>query len=67
VYAAIRDMTGKNQPITRELQRAAQAKHTRLHVIELLDVIDTDSVERAMQTVVSEAGRLDVLVNNAGT
>jgi len=66
VYAAIRDMTGKNQPITRELQRAAQAKHTRLHVIEL-DVTDTDSVERAVQTVVSEAGRLDVLVNNAGT
>jgi NAD(P)-dependent dehydrogenase (short-subunit alcohol dehydrogenase family) len=65
VYAAIRDMTGKNQPIARELQRTAQAEHTRLHVIEL-DVTDTDSVERAVQTVVSEAGRLDVLVNNAG-
>lgn len=66
VYATVRDMTGKNQPVARELQRAAQAEHTRLHVIEL-DVTDTDSVERAVQTVVSETGRLDVLVNNAGT
>lgn len=66
VYATVRDMTGKNQPVARELQRAAQAEHTRLHVIEL-DVTDTDSAERAVQTVVSETGRLDVLVNNAGT
>ena len=66
VYATVRDMTGKNQPVARELQRAAQAEHTRLHVIEL-DVTETDSVERAVQTVVSETGRLDVLVNNAGT
>jgi NAD(P)-dependent dehydrogenase (short-subunit alcohol dehydrogenase family) len=66
VYATVRDMTGKNQPVARELQRTAQAEHTRLHVIEL-DVTDTDSVERAVQTVVGETGRLDVLVNNAGT
>jgi NAD(P)-dependent dehydrogenase (short-subunit alcohol dehydrogenase family) len=66
VYATVRDMTGTNQPVARELQRAAQAEHTRLHVIEL-DVTDTVSVERAVQTVVSEAGRLDVLVNNAGS
>lgn len=66
VYATVRDMTGKNQPVARELQRAAQAEHTRLHVIEL-DVTNTDSVERAVQTVVSETGCLDVLVNNAGT
>jgi len=66
VYATVRDLTGKNQPVAGELQRASQAEHTRLHVIEL-DVTDTVSVERAVQTVVSEIGRLDVLINNAGS
>jgi NAD(P)-dependent dehydrogenase (short-subunit alcohol dehydrogenase family) len=65
VYATVRDMTGKNQPVARELQRAAQEGHIRLHVIEL-DVTSADSVERAVQTVARETGRLDVLVNNAG-
>ncbi len=65
VYATVRDMTGKNQPVARELQRAAETGHTRLHVIEL-DVTNTESVERAVQTVVKDTGRVDVLVNNAG-
>jgi len=65
VYATVRDLKGKNQPVVQELRSAAQAGHTRLHVIEL-DVTSTDSVERAIQTVVRETGRLDVLVNNAG-
>jgi NAD(P)-dependent dehydrogenase (short-subunit alcohol dehydrogenase family) len=65
VYATVRDKAGKNQPVARELRSAAQAGHTRLQVIEL-DVTDTDSVEHAVQTVVRETGRLDVLINNAG-
>jgi len=65
VYATLRDMTGKNQAATRELHRAAEADRTGLRVIEL-DVTNTDSVERAIQTVVRETGRLDVLINNAG-
>lgn len=65
VYATLRDMAGKNQAAARELQRAAEAKRTGLRVIEL-DVTNTDSVERAIQTVVRETGRLDVLINNAG-
>lgn len=65
VYATVRDLSGKNQPVAQELQRAAQKRNTRLHVIEL-DVTNADSVERAVQTVVAETGRLDILVNNAG-
>lgn len=65
VYATVRDLTGKNQPVAQELRSAAQAGYTRLYVIEL-DVTNTDSVERAVQTVVRETGRLDVLINNAG-
>jgi NAD(P)-dependent dehydrogenase (short-subunit alcohol dehydrogenase family) len=55
VYATVRDMTGKNQPAARELQRAAQEGQTRLHVIEL-DVTNTDCVERAVETVARETG-----------
>jgi len=65
VYATLREMAGKNQAAARELQRAAEVDRTRLQVIEL-DVTNTDSVERAIQTVVRETGRLDVLINNAG-
>jgi short-subunit dehydrogenase len=31
-----------------------------------LDVSDTNSIDKAMQTIVSEEGRIDVLINNAG-
>ncbi len=31
-----------------------------------LDVSDNNSIERAIQTVIQESGRLDVLINNAG-
>src|SRR5574340_557878 len=64
VYATVRDIKGRNQAVAGELQRAAQTGRTRLHVIEL-DVTDTNSVERAIQTVVTETGRLDGLINNA--
>jgi NAD(P)-dependent dehydrogenase (short-subunit alcohol dehydrogenase family) len=65
VYATLRDLTGKNQAVARALRSAAPGGSPRLRVIEL-DVTNTDSVGRAMQTVVKETGRLDVLVNNAG-
>lgn len=35
-------------------------------VLVEMDVSDTDSVQRGIQRVISEAGRIDVLVNNAG-
>lgn len=31
-----------------------------------LDVSNTDSIEKAIKTVINESGRLDVLINNAG-
>ena len=59
VFASMRDPNAKN----REHADTLQAKG--IEVVEL-DVTDTQSVNQAVATVVSKAGRIDVLINNAG-
>ncbi len=59
VFASMRDPLGKNHERADELAKCGAS------VIEL-DVTSPQSVEQAVASVVSEAGRLDVLVNNAG-
>lgn len=59
VFASMRDPKAKN----REHAEALRAEG--VEVVEL-DVTDTQLVDQAVATVVSKAGRIDVLVNNAG-
>ncbi len=59
-FASMRD-TGK----AIELQDAAKKENLSIDVIEL-DVDKEDSIISAVKKVMSEAGRIDVLVNNAG-
>ena len=59
-FASMRD-TGK----AIELQEAAKKENLSIDVIEL-DVDKEDSIISAVKKVMSEAGRIDVLVNNAG-
>ena len=59
VFASMRDPINKN----REHADALQVKG--IEVVEL-DVTNTKSVERAVATVLAKAGRIDVLINNAG-
>jgi NAD(P)-dependent dehydrogenase (short-subunit alcohol dehydrogenase family) len=59
VFASMRDVANRN----RSPAEALQAKG--IHVVEL-DVTDDASVERGVTSVLEKAGRLDVLVNNAG-
>ncbi|KAI9481729.1 Rossmann-fold NAD(P)-binding domain-containing protein [Coemansia mojavensis] len=54
VYAAVRD-TGK----------ATELKESGIAIVEM-DVTRDDSVQPAVQKVIDEAGRIDILINNAG-
>ncbi|KUL41565.1 SDR family oxidoreductase [Actinoplanes awajinensis] len=65
VFAGLRDVTGRNERAAAELTALAAAEGLRLRVVEI-DVTDQDSVERAVREVTEAAGRLDVVVNNAG-
>lgn len=65
VFASMRDINGKNRVHADALWSLAAAKELNLSVVEL-DVTDSNSVDRAIAHVLETAGRLDVLVNNAG-
>lgn len=59
VYASMRDVAGRNKSAAESLRAAG------IRVVEL-DVTDDASVEHAVKAVLEEAGKIDVLVNNAG-
>ena len=59
VYASLRDVQGKNREAAEALQELG------IKTVEL-DVRDDASVEAGVESVLAEAGAIDVLVNNAG-
>ena len=63
-YASMRDVTDRNAQAAKELQTLAETETLPLHVLDL-DIISDASVEGAIQTIVEQSGRLDILVNNA--
>ena len=65
VYASMRDIGGRNAPRVRELRDWSFSGSRDLRPLEL-DVLSQPSVDRAVQTVLGEQGRLDVVVHNAG-
>jgi NAD(P)-dependent dehydrogenase (short-subunit alcohol dehydrogenase family) len=65
VYAGMRDTTGRNAQAAADLAEHAQNLGVRAHAVEM-DVADQASVDAAIHRVITEAGRLDVVVHNAG-
>ena len=61
VYASMRDLS-KSNDLTVELER----RDTNCHMIEL-DVCDNVSIQKTVNTITKQEGKLDILINNAGS
>jgi NAD(P)-dependent dehydrogenase (short-subunit alcohol dehydrogenase family) len=59
-YATMRNLAKRDS-----IQSIADKQHLRIRVVQL-DVTDENSIKSAIQSILSEAGRIDLLVNNAG-
>jgi NAD(P)-dependent dehydrogenase (short-subunit alcohol dehydrogenase family) len=65
VYGGMRDTTGRNAQSAAEARAYAAEHGVTLRPVEM-DVSDQGSVDQAVATVLAEAGRIDVLIHNAG-
>jgi len=65
VFASMRETVGRNAPQVAALADWSNAERVDLRAVEL-DVQSDASVERGVAHVIAEAGRLDVIVHNAG-
>ena len=59
VFAAMRDIASRNR------SHADALRSQKIGVVEL-DVTDDGSIDRAIASILAEAGKINVLVNNAG-
>jgi NAD(P)-dependent dehydrogenase (short-subunit alcohol dehydrogenase family) len=65
VYAGMRDTTGRNAESAAAASRYADEHGVTLRAVDM-DVSDQDSVDRAVASVLQDAGRIDVVIHNAG-
>ena len=65
VYASMRETQGRNAAQVKAAEEYAAATKVDLRAIEL-DVASQDSADSAIQKIVEQNGRLDVVVHNAG-
>jgi NAD(P)-dependent dehydrogenase (short-subunit alcohol dehydrogenase family) len=59
-YATMRNLDKQDS-----IQSIAEKQHLPIRTAQL-DVTDENSVKRAIQSIITESGRIDLLVNNAG-
>jgi NAD(P)-dependent dehydrogenase (short-subunit alcohol dehydrogenase family) len=65
VIATMRDCSGRNRSAADALRSLAESKGWRLDVLDM-DVTSDASVNQAVEQALDRAGRLDVVINNAG-
>jgi NAD(P)-dependent dehydrogenase (short-subunit alcohol dehydrogenase family) len=65
VFAGMRGVAGKNAPAAGSLRQWAERERLPVQVVDI-DVTDDASVQHAIDTIIAAAGRIDVVVNNAG-
>jgi NAD(P)-dependent dehydrogenase (short-subunit alcohol dehydrogenase family) len=65
VFATMRDPQGKNAKNAADILALAERESLSIHTQEL-DVTSDASVENAVRAVIAQAGRIDVVINNAG-
>jgi NAD(P)-dependent dehydrogenase (short-subunit alcohol dehydrogenase family) len=61
----MRETTGRNRPQVEAVKKFSVENHVDLRTVEL-DVSSQESVDKAIQQIVAENGRLDVMIHNAG-
>jgi NAD(P)-dependent dehydrogenase (short-subunit alcohol dehydrogenase family) len=70
VYAGMRDLAGRNATAAADAAQYGAVQDEKGNSVDLraveLDVSSDDSARQAVQTVLDEQGRLDVLIHNAG-
>jgi NAD(P)-dependent dehydrogenase (short-subunit alcohol dehydrogenase family) len=59
-YATMRNLAKQDS-----IQSVAEKEHLSIRTVQL-DVTDENSIKNAIQSILSESGRIDLLVNNAG-
>lgn len=65
VFATMRDTAGRNTSHREALESLAKRENLPLRVLEM-DVASDESVSSATQEALNSAGRIDIVVNNAG-
>ena len=65
VYASMRDTAGRNASEVEKVARFSKEHGVDLRTVEL-DVQSQESADRAVEKVIAAAGRIDVVIHNAG-
>ena len=65
VHASMRETAGRNRKKVDDYARTSAQEHLDIRALEM-DVGDQGSVDAAIETVIAQAGRIDVLIHNAG-
>ncbi len=65
VFAGMRDTIGRNAGICEGIQSLARREDLALEVVDM-DVTQDSSVHQAIEQVLDRAGKIDVVINNAG-